>query len=74
MPIGCYVADFACPQAKLVIEVDGSQHAERVEQDAARTLTLAMLGYRVVRYWNDEVLMNREDVLADILRHLMPSR
>ena len=70
VPIGGYIADFACPKAKLIIEVDGGQHAERIVQDTARTVSLERLGYRVLRYWNHDVLMRPDDVVVDILRYL----
>jgi very-short-patch-repair endonuclease len=69
VPIGPYVADFLCPQAKLIVELDGGQHIERIDADEARTRVLANLGYRVLRYWNDDALLRTEDVLDDILRH-----
>ena len=56
VPIRHFIADFACHQAKLIIEVDGGQHS--VEADAARSAVLAKEGYRVIRFWNDEVLNN----------------
>ncbi|HET7729541.1 MAG TPA: DUF559 domain-containing protein [Usitatibacter sp.] len=63
VPLGVYVVDFLCEQARLVVEVDGGQHAERVAQDQERTQWLEARGYRVVRFWNDEVLTNMEGVL-----------
>lgn len=65
-----YIADFLCPQLRLIIEVDGGQHAERTEADTVRTQALAAHGYRVLRYWNDDVLSRTEEVLEDILRHM----
>src|SRR5687767_2111152 len=55
--LGPYVADFACQQAKLVIEIDGSQHADCqvARRDADRTEWLESEGYRVVRFWNSDV-------------------
>lgn len=65
-PIGPYVADFACRRARLIVEVDGSQHAEN-RHDARRTADLAALGWRVLRYWNNDVLTNAEGVALDII-------
>ncbi|MFC5570928.1 endonuclease domain-containing protein [Lysobacter yangpyeongensis] len=71
VPIGGYIADFACPQAKLIVEIDGGQHALQAEYDAARTRKLEALGYRVLRYWNGDVLLRLESVVDDIHRHLV---
>ena len=65
-PIGGRIADFACPACKLVIELDGGQHAERAEADTARTAELALRGWRVIRFWNGDILDNLEGVLAAI--------
>jgi len=65
-PIGRSIADFACPATKLVIELDGGQHAERMDADSERTLDLAAHGYRVIRFWNNEILENLEGVLMTI--------
>jgi len=70
-PIGPYIVDFFCPKAKLVVEIDGGQHVERVEHDAERTQWLESRGYRVVRYWNNEVLRNIEGVLTDLQSYLL---
>ena len=69
-PIGPYIVDFVCREADLIVEVDGGQHADRVVEDAARTAYLESLGYRVIRFWNDEVLSNTDGVLEMILREL----
>ena len=69
-PIGRYVADFAFPARKLVIEIDGGQHANRTKQDAARSADLAQHGYRVIRFWNNEVQENLEGVLIIIVKEL----
>src|SRR4051794_11396830 len=58
VPFGLYHADFASHRAKLIIEVDGSQHAVERERDAARTRFLNGEGYSVLRFWNNEVLGN----------------
>ena len=65
-PIGRYIADFAIPACKLVIEIDGGQHAMMTEADAHRTGALNELGYRVVRVWNNDVTGNLEGVLRMI--------
>ena len=64
--IGSYVANFACLERLLVIEVDGGQHADPNSNDPERTAWLESEGYRVVRFWNNEVLTNIEGVLARI--------
>jgi very-short-patch-repair endonuclease len=65
-----YTADFCCFEANLIVEVDGSQHAERVKQDAARTRRLEGDGFTVIRFWNNEVLTNIDGVLEAILTEL----
>ncbi|MGO8914720.1 MAG: endonuclease domain-containing protein, partial [Stellaceae bacterium] len=69
-PIGRRIADFACPARKLVIELDGGQHAERQDADDRRNAELAAHGYRVIRFWNNEVLESLEGVLETIRRDL----
>jgi very-short-patch-repair endonuclease len=69
-PIGPYVVDFFCPAAKLVIEVDGGQHATREAEDAARSRWIEARGYRVLRFWNNDVLANTDGVVAAILEAL----
>jgi very-short-patch-repair endonuclease len=64
-PVGPYIADFLCVQRKLVVEVDGSQHAQS-SRDAVRDAWLQREGYRVLRFWNHDVLTTRESVLATI--------
>ena len=73
-PIGRYVADFACVEAKLVVELDGGHHSERVDYDEARTQALEQAGFQVLRYWNHQVLLEIENVLDDILAHLTLTR
>jgi len=70
VPIGSYVADFACLQAHLVVEVDGSQHAKDVERDQRRTTWLASQGYRVIRFWDNEVLLETDGVVERIYQEL----
>jgi very-short-patch-repair endonuclease len=66
--IGHYAVDFACLKRKLVIEVDGGQHDWRKEEDEARTRYLEARGYRVIRFWNNEVFENIDGVLHVIAR------
>jgi very-short-patch-repair endonuclease len=66
VPIGDFVAYFACLSARLIIEVDGGQHDVEREKDAARTAWLKSRGYRVIRFWNNDVLENLEGVVQII--------
>jgi BirA family biotin operon repressor/biotin-[acetyl-CoA-carboxylase] ligase len=68
-PIGRHVADFACEQARLVIELDGGQHADSAT-DAERTAAIEAAGYHVLRFWNHDVLANTDGVLEEIARTL----
>jgi very-short-patch-repair endonuclease len=63
-----YIVDFACHAERVIVEVDGSQHAMRSAADKERTKVLQANGYRVLRYWNNDVLTNIDGVLADIHR------
>ena len=67
--VGRFVADFLCADAMLIVEVDGGQHEE--QRDATRTAFLKRSGYRVIRFWNDEVLTNLEGVLLTIADRLL---
>ena len=69
-PMGDYIVDFVCVTPKLIIEADGGQHAEQAEYDQARSLYLNGLGFTVLRFWNDEILRQTDEVLAEILRVL----
>jgi very-short-patch-repair endonuclease len=70
--IGSYFADFACHEQRLVIEVDGGQHGEAnfIKNDASRTEYLKSQGYRVLRFWNNEVLTNIDGVMSVIYQAL----
>jgi very-short-patch-repair endonuclease len=70
VPIGNYIVDFLCKEKRLIIELDGSQHNLHKEYDQQRTVYLASQGYRVERYWNNQVFQEGEAVLEDILRQL----
>ena len=65
-PVGPFIVDFICVEKNLVIEVDGGQHAENEEQDLERSAYLNKMGYRVCRFWNNQVLQETESVLEAI--------
>jgi very-short-patch-repair endonuclease len=65
-PIGSYYADFVCRERRLIVEVDGGQHADR-PADQQRDGALTALGYRVIRFWNNDVIENIEGVLQSLL-------
>ena len=75
-PIGPYVADFACLASRLVIEVDGSQHGEEPNRsrDEKRSRWLESEGYRVLRFWNNDITQNPSGVLEVIYAALYGSR
>jgi very-short-patch-repair endonuclease len=68
--IGPYIVDFYCPEKKLIVELDGWQHNEQVEHDTERTAFLESLGLSVLRFWNDEVNENLDNVILNISEHL----
>jgi very-short-patch-repair endonuclease len=73
MPVGTYICDFMCREAQLVIELDGGQHDARAPLDRKRTSYIESQGYRVLRFWNNDVLGNVDGVLtviSDVLRGL----
>ena len=65
--VGHYIADFACREKKVIVEVDGGQHSEAVAYDMKRTQFLEQEGYKVLRVWNNEASCNIEGVLEGIL-------
>ena len=65
-PYGAFILDFVCIERKLVVELDGSQHADSVGYDAKRTESLQPAGFHVLRFWNNEVFDNIESVLEAI--------
>ena len=74
--IGRYIADFCCPDKNLVVELDGSQHIEQAERDEHRTAFLLQRGYRVLRFWDSDVLVNPDAVMqriAEALTHPHPN-
>ena len=74
--IGPYVADFFCPSARLIVEVDGEPHTDEVQMrhDAERTRWLEARGYRVVRFWNLDVFKTPDDVVDAIARAVAGAR
>ena len=66
VPIAGFVADFACLEANLIIELDGDQHGDTVERDERRTAILRRAGFRVLRFWNSEFNESLKDVLTEI--------
>ena len=70
VPLGPFVVDFVCFDARFVVEIDGGQHAANHERDRERTAWLEADGYRVVRFWNNEVLENIDGVLQTIAASL----
>jgi very-short-patch-repair endonuclease len=67
--IGPHIADFACRDARIAIELDGGQHSEAT--DAPRTRVVEAFGYRIIRFWNNDVLDNSEGVLEVIRQELL---
>ena len=69
-PIGRYIADFACIEQKIVIELDGGQHQEQLAYDNQRTAFIQAQGWQVLRFWNNDVLNNLDGVLTTIAERL----
>ncbi|HUT41758.1 MAG TPA: endonuclease domain-containing protein [Gammaproteobacteria bacterium] len=61
-----YIVDFVCLEAKLIVEADGGQHLEQLEEDRTRTEFLESLGYKVMRFWNNDILIDTHAVLDSI--------
>src|SRR5512143_1874722 len=68
--IGPYVTDFCCPKARLIIELDGSPHLKQADRDLERTKSLTLKGYRVLRFWNSDVMNDIDGVVVAILNAL----
>jgi lysyl-tRNA synthetase class 2 len=73
-PVGPYIVDFVCFPMRLIIEADGGQHATDERRDAVRTAWLEAQGFRVLRFWNNEVLSNTEGVLETIRNIILEDR
>ena len=69
VPVGRYVADFICLEAGLIIEIDGSQHSDS-DLDQIRTTELMSRGFRVLRFWNDDVLKDMDSVCDTIIAYV----
>jgi very-short-patch-repair endonuclease len=74
LPIDRFVVDFCCSDARLIIELDGGQHATRTVEDLNRTKALDAMGYLVLRFWNNDVLQNIDGVLEEILSTIKQHR
>ena len=70
VPIGKYIVDFVCREKRLIIELDGSQHGDNQAYDTQRTVWLEARGFKVLRFWNNEVLQQTPTVLEVILSAL----
>ena len=68
--VGIYIPDFCSPKAKLIVELDGSQHLEQEEYDKERTKYLESQGYKGIRFWNNDVMNNVEGVILVIIHAL----
>ncbi len=71
-PLGNFILDFYCPEKKLAVELDGSQHATKGKMiyDRSRAVMLAEMGIKILRYWDNDVFQNTEGIIEDILLEL----
>jgi very-short-patch-repair endonuclease len=76
MPVVGYIADFACPEHRLIVEVDGSQHGhgQTAQADLDRTAALERAGWQVLRFWNHDILCDIDGVCTHILRAIGKDR
>ena len=70
-PLGRYIVDFICLEKRLVLEIDGGQHAVEQDKDIERDNWLRTEGYRVLRFWNNDVLSNLEGVMESIRLNIL---
>ena len=70
VPMGGFIVDFVCHDMKIIVELDGGQHAKQELYDQDRTDELQKLGYQVIRYWNNDVLSNIEGVMQDLAKQM----
>lgn len=66
VPINNYIVDFVCESAKLIIELDGGQHADQIAYDRKRSNFLESMNFKVIRFWNNDVLQNIDGVLSTL--------
>jgi len=69
-PVGPYICDFACVEAGVIVELDGSQHVERSDYDFCRDAFLGSRGFRVLRFWNNDVQSQTQAILETIYEAL----
>ena len=69
-PIGNYIVDFVCLEKRIIIEVDGGQHAQQLSYDSNRSAWLEKEGYKILRFWNNEALNEIDAVLEVIIKSL----
>lgn len=72
-PIGKYIVDFVCHEKKVIIELDGGQHSEELERDQKRDRWFRGEGFKVLRFWNNDVLSQTEEVLETIMKNCLES-
>src|SRR6266480_2587173 len=72
--VGPYICDFACLEARIVIELDGSQHVEQSDYDLRRDTFLRSNGFRVLRFWNNDILLRTDAVLETVYQALHRSQ
>jgi adenine-specific DNA-methyltransferase len=68
--VGPYICDFACVEASILVELDGSQHVERSDYDFGRDAFLRSKGFRILRFWNNDVLSNTDAILETVYEAL----
>jgi very-short-patch-repair endonuclease len=73
-PLGHYIVDFVCIELKLVVELDGGQHSDQKDYDERRSQWLGERGFKVVRFWNNDVIENLEGVMERLYSCLPPSQ
>jgi very-short-patch-repair endonuclease len=70
LPIDRFIADFACVESRLIVELDGGQHVDDAVYDERRTRVLEACGWKVIRFWNTDVINDLDGVARDILAEL----